>query len=430
MIFSTRFAHYFLLPCFLLQFALLLSVSAYGEDEPQAMEKTELEETEIDGDKDEQPTSETAEVNAKVEVLERVSPQTDHQRHQSIIDHLSLYQRQREVVELVNDDESFHGLFLQENMGQPQGGILLLHDNQQHAQWPTIVGPLRQYLPDYGWATLAIELPSQPIAQLPQRPSYGIPGSPDSVEAADEASENEAASADETGSSPAEQSSNETDTNDDTGSIGGNTSGQPEPPEAGNTLSDENNEPALPRLNRLPDTAESTGTDNDTQALTETSASMRYQQHMRNRVNTAMDYLKSRGQLNLVIIANGNSASWAVNYLLNQQQQREGEEEKSIEAFSLVLVDAQQNTHDQLYLEEQLTQLEIPILDLVINYNRASSDNSQRRAGMMRHQQRQNYRQLTISAADLMNEQHHQVKRRIRGWLKTNAAGSELPLNR
>ena len=421
MIFSTRFVHYFLLPCFLLAYALLLSAAAYGEDEPQTLEKTEMEKTD-------EEQSEAAGVES--EAPERVSPQTDHQRHQSIIDHLSLYQRQREVVELVNDDESFHGLFLQENMGQPQGGILLLHDNQQHAHWPTIVGPLRQYLPDYGWATLAIELPSQPIAQLPQRPSYGMPGSPDSGETVDEASENEAASSDETDSSPAEQSRNEADTNDDPNSIGGNASGQPEPPEADNTLSDENNEPALPRLNRLPEAAESTETDNDTQALTETSASMRYQQQMRNRVNTAMDYLKSRGQLNLVIIANGNSASWAVNYLLNQQQQREGEDEKSIEAFSLILIDAQQNTHDQLYLEEQLTQLEIPILDLVINYNRASSDNSQRRAGMMRHQQRQDYRQLTLSAADLMNEQHQQVKRRVRGWLRSNAAGSELPVNR
>ncbi|WP_419813282.1 DUF3530 family protein [Bacterioplanoides sp.] len=409
MIFATRF----LLPCFLLSWALLLSATAYGEDEQS--EAAAIEEK----------------VEEKIEVLERVSPQTDHKRHQSIIDHLSLYQRQREVVELVSDDESFHGLFLQETMGRPQGGILLLHDNQQHAQWPTIVGPLRQYLPDYGWATLAIELPSQPVAPLPERPSYDAPASSESSESEPNESEQENTQESDAADAASEEDNNEeTSTTDDPDSASGNASGQPEPPESENTVSDPNNEPELPRLNGLPPVADNTTAAAEPQAIFETSDSMRYQQQMRNRVTTSMDYLRSRGQLNLVVIANGSSASWAVNYLLNQQQSREADAEESIEAFTLILIDALQSPHDQLYLEEQLTQLEIPILDLVTDYSQTQPEDAKRRAGMMRHRQRDDYRQLQISATDLSSDQHQQVKRRVRGWLRSNAAGSELPVNR
>ena len=57
-------------------------------------------------------------------------------------------------------------MFLAEATGNPQGGVLILHDNQQHGHWPDIVAPLREYLPQHGWSTLSIELPDTPAEQL------------------------------------------------------------------------------------------------------------------------------------------------------------------------------------------------------------------------------------------------------------------------
>jgi hypothetical protein len=165
--------------------------------------------------------------------------------------------------------------------------------------------------------------------------------------------------------------------------------------------------------------------------VADVSQNERYQQQMRARIEAAMGYLNSRGQLNLVMIANGSSASWAVDFLLNKQQSRADGE--PLKGYTLVMVDARQNPYNQLYLEDQLAQLDIPVLDLVTDYPTASNDptarysNHQRRAGVMRQRQRKQYRQIEMQAPDLTSNQHHALKRRIRGWLKTHAAGTELP---
>ena len=60
-------------------------------------------------------------------------------------------------------------------------------------------------------------------------------------------------------------------------------------------------------------------------------------------------------------------------------------------------------------------------------FNNLNPADNKRRAGMMRHRQRDSYRQIYIDGPDLSSRQHQTLKRRIRGWLKVNAAGIELP---
>ena len=359
----------------------------------------------------------------------RATPQVAARRHQSIINHLSLYQRQREVVQLVAADDAFNGLFIQETMGKPQGGVLLLHDNEQHGHWPTVTGPLREYLPQYGWSTLAIELPYEPPARLPERPVY------QAAAVADELNGPDANGIDSTEQDNAALTNDALtgETNDNAGpalSVTPDASGgNPQPPgnATENTLS---NEPALPRLNGLPELSPPVA-ESAVSEVADVSQNERYQQQMRARIEAAMGYLNSRGQLNLVMIANGSSASWAVDFLLNKQQSRADGE--PLKGYTLVMVDARQNPYNQLYLEDQLAQLDIPVLDLVTDYPTASGDPTaqysyhQRRAGVMRQRQRKQYRQIEMQAPDLTSNQHHALKRRIRGWLKTHAAGTELP---
>lgn len=53
--------------------------------------------------------------------------------------------------------------------GSPQGGMLLLHDQGQHPDWPQIIGELRRAMPDKGWHTLSLALLGAPRKSLPQR---------------------------------------------------------------------------------------------------------------------------------------------------------------------------------------------------------------------------------------------------------------------
>lgn len=42
------------------------------------------------------------------------------------------------------------------------GGVILLHGLGAHPDWPDIISPLRQTLPESGWATLSLQLPILP----------------------------------------------------------------------------------------------------------------------------------------------------------------------------------------------------------------------------------------------------------------------------
>ena len=57
------------------------------------------------------------------------------------------------------DDVQIAGLYLQETKGTDLGGILLLPDVGTSCNWPELIGPLRQALPEHGWHTLAITPP-------------------------------------------------------------------------------------------------------------------------------------------------------------------------------------------------------------------------------------------------------------------------------
>lgn len=56
-------------------------------------------------------------------------------------------------------DEKFIALYRDDTTGTLQGGVILLHDMGTHPDWPDVIAPLRQSLPQHGWATLSIQLP-------------------------------------------------------------------------------------------------------------------------------------------------------------------------------------------------------------------------------------------------------------------------------
>jgi pimeloyl-ACP methyl ester carboxylesterase len=63
-----------------------------------------------------------------------------------------------EKLELNENGTAVFSLFTPAN-GKRRGGVVLLHDIGGHVDSPGVIHPLRNQLPEYGWATLSIMLP-------------------------------------------------------------------------------------------------------------------------------------------------------------------------------------------------------------------------------------------------------------------------------
>lgn len=58
-------------------------------------------------------------------------------------------------------EQAFLGLFLPGARPKPLGGIILIAGQDEHADWPILIGPARRQLSAEGWHTLAISLPER-----------------------------------------------------------------------------------------------------------------------------------------------------------------------------------------------------------------------------------------------------------------------------
>lgn len=355
------------------------------------------------------------------ELPHRVTPDLPHNREQSVIRHLQQHQRPHEAVEMVAAETAFTGLLLRNRSRNPQGGVLILHDQGQHSHWPDSAGPLREYLPDYGWTTLSIALPDAPPATLPPRsePLSPTPANTDGETAA----EATAAASDDNNSAAADTAAE----NIPTAPEPADSNGLAGPGTSDNNASNNNetmvsdNEPALPRLTGLPPLPETT-----TAAEPEVpapSAADHYREQMLQRISAGVSQLQSMGQMNLVIVAHGHSAAWAIAWLQQEQPAAANGEEQG---YALVLIDALENSYAPLRLQDALSGLQLPLLDLLTPYNRNSEFTNRERAGRMHSKQREAYQQIRIPALSLRADYANTVTRRVRGWLKTNAAGREL----
>lgn len=70
---------------------------------------------------------------------------------------------------LGDGNDAVPALWIEQVTGQPQGGVLIVHDDGQHPDWPRLVQDMRRHLPDSGWSTLAISVPARPVPRVPPR---------------------------------------------------------------------------------------------------------------------------------------------------------------------------------------------------------------------------------------------------------------------
>ncbi len=75
-----------------------------------------------------------------------------------------------QTLSLNTPDGEFVAIWQDDTSGKPLGALLMLHDASQMPDWPAQLQPLREYLSQHGWATLAISLPEPDPRLLPVRP--------------------------------------------------------------------------------------------------------------------------------------------------------------------------------------------------------------------------------------------------------------------
>ena len=364
----------------------------------------------------------------------RVLPKPEWKQGTDLQRHMQLFNRSEEVIPLNTDTTEFFGLFLQERTGTPNGAILILHDNAQHGHWPNVIAPLREYLPDYGWATLTIELPTPPSQEIPMRSSAGVEpepeGNADEADATNPGTENTAAP--ETAMTDDDNNDIQDLNTEDKDNDGPDTEkGSTPPTEIENSVSETNdqqeNEPGLPRLSSLPDLAS-----NESQAknITPETAEMMtpwetYQQDARARINSAMQYLQQMGQLNLAMTGSGEGAYWAADYVSRYVEQLEDPENDK--GLVLITIDPRISPQQNNTFEENMTVISVPFAEILTEAS--SRQDAKRRKGKMRHFKQNSYQQFILPNMPRSPGSDTPITRRIRGWLKTNAAGTQVKLS-
>lgn len=352
-------------------------------------------------------------------------PNLTQKRSQSLIHHLALFERQDEVVQLTSSaEENFYGLFLADMTGTPQGGVLILHDDQQHGHWPDIVAPLREYLPQHGWATLSIELPDRPSRKRIPRQDIiaNKTTSPDTnadTEAIDDGIEPIA-----TNEEGEEQLTEDALDND--GPDSAEQAAKLE--EDDEAQGDDSLEPALPRLAKLPDVEKEPPTEATPLEEKAIDPIEQYRNQSQQRILAAMDYLRNRGQLNLVIIGYGIGAAWAIDYLYLKNENNE--EANDTKGLTLITIDATASRYTLLTMKQQLKNIKIPFLDLIQPQQRYAQKQGKIRQAIMNRNKNENYQQIITTDISSYRDDENPTNRRIRGWLKTNAGGTLVNIKR
>lgn len=271
-----------------------------------------------------------------------------------------------------------------------KGAVLLLHDTEQHADWPEVIRPLRKNLPKAGWFTLSVNLPDETRARAPERVleakefdqvmmNTSLKNNLDSgVRIRQESKENE-------DSEPVDSEMPTT------------LAADPEQSSDGESVDIDLAAVKLqPDLNKIP-----------------------YDIRSLSHFEKAYEYLQSQNYQNVVLIAYGQSTKLAFQYIKAHQA------EANSPGFTLILIEPTLPQAYLLDLSEWLGKgFKSPILEII---DRSDTEEAEDRKLAVLRTGAEQYRQtfLNINNNEIFDEK---LSRRVRTWLNTNAPGLEVGL--
>ena len=272
-----------------------------------------------------------------------------------------------------------------------QGAILLLHDKEQHADWPQVIRPLRTTLPKYGWFTLAVNLPDEIRVQLPERDL--APKRQDQINltaALKKELDSGARSARDSGSKAEDQTQ----------------------------LSAANTETGKPA--ETPETSEAEEGVDINLAASDAKPKIPYQVRASSHIEKAMEYLKNQNFQNIVLLAYRHSADLAFQYIKAHQG------ELTSPGFALILMEPVLPESYLLDITEWFgASFKPPILDIVDSGNLSAEESAELRKLAFGRAGVQVYRQIFLPVSNSQTF-HDELSRRIRLWLENAAPGMSV----
>jgi len=269
-----------------------------------------------------------------------------------------------------------------------QGAVLLLHDKGQHADWPYLIRPLRQYLPDSGWFTLSLSLPYESKRNVPDRSLLGKNN--DNATLTDalrlKLQYNSSAKTalankpiDNTEQIKAEQKSETASVDEETKSETPVDINLAEKQKVKSTLTDE----AKAEFN----------------------------------IQAALDYIHQQGYQNIIIVTYGSAANLALNHI------KEIASQISSKGFALVMVDPILKAEYQNDLESAFGKgFKAPILDIFNSADLDSKAQATERKSSAVVAKTEQYMQLNLITNNAATSQLG-LLRRIRFWIERYAPG-------
>ncbi|MDZ4335859.1 MAG: alpha/beta hydrolase family protein [Pseudomonas sp.] len=328
-----------------LALSLLLAISPL-----QAEEQTPAEEATAATDTPTEPTEEV-----RVPLAER-----------SEVEATALEQRleQKEQQQLQAGDERFLALWLPANVAEPSGAVIILPGDDENADWPQSVGPLRSKLPNGGWHSLSLTLPDPNSDAPPLRSAEPAPAPEDTTANTTEA--------------PAEESAEDSPATDEA-------------------------------------TAQTSSSQLDS---AETAASKvknieaqqkAHAQRVLARIESAIGFAEQQQAKTIVLLGHGSGAYWAARYLA---------ERKPANIQNLLLVAAQLPAGYTPPLDELIPQLQLATGDFYYKDLPADRQAALKRSQASKRQKHPAYIQIAMKALPGNREaEQEQLYRRIRGWL-------------
>jgi hypothetical protein len=251
------------------------------------------------------------------------------------------------------------------------GVLILFHATETPQSWPSLLENLRAQLPRHGWETLAISLPQKYPTAIPARPSSSS------------ASESISSIDTETAAKPTDTAS-------------------PEPASASSSSSS---------------------------SISASSAVAR-DLLIEAYINAALGFLKEKGQLNTVILAD-NSSVYLVLQTLSSQIQVNNRDPTIMDGplQALVITNLQnQEPLNRAELEEVFAAPQLPVLDIFFSPDNPGQKESRdlHRAVAMR-KKLDEYQQLLMDTQPKLVERDHQsyLLGRVRGFMQRQASGTE-----
>jgi hypothetical protein len=281
---------------------------------------------------------------------------------------------------------------------EKQGAILLLHDKEQHADWPDVIRPLRMNLPKAGWYTLSVNLPletrSKPLPRKLEAKAYdrlilneSLKKKLDSGVRVRNESDNNDSQQEENASINTEE---EPVVDESTEEQGSKDQSADENESVDIDLAAQN----TPELNEIP---------YNTRALS--------------HIQKAYEYLQSESYQNIVIIAHRQSSELVFQYIKAHLS------ELRSPGFALVIIEPSLPEAYLLDLSEWLGKdFQVPILEVINRGDTKANIEAERRKLSVLMTGAQSYKQLFLRFNN--NEIFDQnLTRRIKTWLDENAPG-------